>query len=196
MHTSSRHLVVIVLALGLGALPATASADVPAPSEAAGRQLSPPSATPVPDPPAPSRVTYIGTMAVASLFPFAMAAVMSAEEPSAGLLIGTSALFVAGGPLVHALHGQSPRVTASVLLRLGLPAAGALVGTVVYLRQDCGDCPDGPAPIAFGAAGGVLAATAVELFLAATPRPRSRPTIAPTVSPASGGLSLGLVGSF
>lgn len=93
--------------------------------------------TPAPEPREPDREWYgwqtaLVDVAAASLF--VAGAVADQDLPSG---IG-SALFVAGGPAIHAGHSQMGQALASLGLRVVLPLLGSLVAIAAGERSDWG----------------------------------------------------------
>ena len=86
----------------------------------------------------------------------------SGAENVAGVLMVST--FVLGGPVVHAAHGQWGKAGASLGLRLGAPAAGALGGFLAGSAS----CPhdDGDVPCsAVGAGIGLIAGAATAIIV-------------------------------
>jgi hypothetical protein len=148
---------------------------------------------------------------------------LAADAASVGVLVAGSATeivplafvgfggYLAGPPLIHRAHKHSGRATASLLLRIGLPLAGAAVGAAV---ADCSEdaflCPLGEMVIGYGigAAAAVLVDASMAWDTAATahiappsPPPSSnrRTSISFTsagIAPTSNGARLVVGGTF
>jgi hypothetical protein len=85
--------------------------------------------------------------------------------PAANLAAGLGmAGYVAGAPTIHIVHGRPGAATGSVLLRLGLPVVGGLVGdrlaTCPPPSGDYGNC--GLGEIVVGFLGGIVAASVID----------------------------------
>jgi hypothetical protein len=111
-------------------------------------------------------------------------------------------VYLLGPPLLHLGHGNGEKVATSLLLRLGLPIAGALVGGAVgRAALGSGGDADVPYPLAAGIVGfvaGGIAAMAIDAAVVAR-KPvacRSAPAIQPVVVPLAGGARFVLAGRF
>jgi hypothetical protein len=106
----------------------------------------------------------------------------SAEKP---LIIASAALYLAGAPTVHFVHGNVPEGIGDVLYRGGIPAAAGLLGAVIGgagTNSIGGGVYGGLIGVV---AGGVAASTIDAIWLASEPAPMptsSRPRILPTVT--------------
>jgi hypothetical protein len=119
------------------------------------------------------------------------------SQPTGVAVVG---LYTLGGPGVHLAHGNVGRAIGSFALRLGLPAAGWVIGSAG--GNDVGSAITG----VLLAASGYLAAVAIDASVlswdirdaprdAARPTPR-RLTVAPSVGVTPRGGSIGLIGAF
>ncbi|HMF39352.1 MAG TPA: hypothetical protein VKQ32_01600 [Polyangia bacterium] len=116
-------------------------------------------------------------------------------------ILGVGA-YVLGGPVLHAQRGNWNSFGGSLVVRLGLPAAGILVGVLAGAAA-CGPGIDDevPCPVVggmLGVAAGALAAMIVDsAVLAREPVERDRgASVQPLVVPTSGGASFALAGRF
>jgi hypothetical protein len=86
------------------------------------------------------------------------------------LALTAVALYLGGAPALHFIHGNATRGIESVLLRLGLPVAGGLLGGIAGSRF-CHSTDDGSNCFLLGAAwgllGGAVAASALDATLIA-----------------------------
>jgi hypothetical protein len=129
---------------------------------------------------------------------------LSANDGTAGGFgptwgIGTL-LYLAGGPIVHGVHGHGGKVGASIVLRLVTPIAGAAgaraVGESACPRDS--DCPEGYTVLGF--LGGMVVASVLDMTLVArepVPNPgASLVRVAPNVGLVRNGAHVGLAGEF
>ena len=111
-------------------------------------------------------------------------------------------VYALGAPILHARRGNWDSFGGSLLVRLGLPVAGALVGALAGAAS----CRDGgedevPCPVVggmFGIAAGGLAAMIIDAaVMAREPRKGERSAfVQPLVVPTSGGAAFSLAGRF
>jgi len=116
------------------------------------------------------------------------------EGLAQALAIGSLATYVAGGPIVHGVHGNPGRAIGSLGLRAGAPVAGALLGAA---NEDChgGDfCGMQGAFVGFAVGAGV-AMVLDAAFLAHETVP-DEPVVTPVVTTGKNGTWLGLSGRF
>jgi len=115
-----------------------------------------------------------------------------------GLLALSAGIFLADGPIVHALHGQPGRAGWSLALRLGLTLLGGAAGLgvgescrtqYVYDHEGC-QFEYGFYGLVFGAATAALVDAAIVGHEPVTARARSAPSIAFTPLRDGGALSL------
>lgn len=111
---------------------------------------------------------------------------------------GTIATYVAGGPIVHAAHGNWVRALGSAGLRMGLPVVGVLLGAAL---EDCtsGDfCGARGATIGLSTGIGVAVAFDAAVLARETLRdePVATPVVTPVVTTGKNGTWLGLSGRF
>jgi hypothetical protein len=106
------------------------------------------------------------------------------------LLVG-GALYLVGGPVVHARHQHLGRAFISLATRAALPILSA-----EYLGRPCESCAHDPLG-GMGLVGAVGAAAGIAMLIdwAALSWER-RPDVLPTVTPAPGGATLALAGRF
>lgn len=192
----------------------------------AGPALAQPGRTPVqaphtyqPGPPAPTYTKRYGTSialadaaSVAAVFVGAMLVVAGALseydcEYECGdndgsvalgfvLMIGGSAGYVFGGPLIHRHHGNSSGAGKSLALRLGLPLAGVLIGSALRddncSDYDCGDDYSGQLTSL-----GVASAMVIDWAFLAKKQVRVPGPVMPYATPVhGGGMTFGVGGSF
>jgi hypothetical protein len=154
------------------------------------------------DTPPPAPVTFVqtehfgGQVALADAAAIALSIGLAAGTRNRVLLAGG----VLGGPTVHAVHGDGAGAVEGLLLRLGLPVAGALIGGALD-ASNCGSdfSQCGLEGALVGGFVGVLSATAIDasllshhttrVVMAQTPRWSAMPTLA--ISP-HGGAIVGL----
>ena len=156
-------------------------------------------ARPAPEP-APARSSGYWTLALDGAG-LSLVALSLATE-SEGLAILGAGVYFLGTPLVHAGRADG-QVTRSLLLRLGLPALGALAGAGLGSLASCDErddvCPIGERFL-FGSIGlgvGAISASVIDATLLDRPRPRPARTWTPTVAPSSGGgVTFGVAGAW
>ncbi len=174
--------------------------------------VTPPGLAPLQEPaqprPAPGHEGYrLQTLAAdgaAALF--VVAAVASSNSNGDGDRYGQLALgtYLLGAPIVHAVHGHASRALASLALRVGLPLAGAYVGSALashgnkctdYCDEDSDDELGG---VILGGLAGMLAAVAIDTGVLARGDEVAAParTIAPAIAPTQGGMSFGVSGAW
>jgi hypothetical protein len=136
------------------------------------------------------------TDGVALTFLVLGAAASNSARGSSGELFALSSLgtYVAGGPIIHALHGNWGRSAASLGLRVGAPIVGGLVGATM---EDCsgGDfC--GLAGGLVGATLGVTTAIVVDAAALAHETVSDEPAVVPVLRTGKNGTWLGVSGRF
>jgi hypothetical protein len=118
-----------------------------------------------------------------------------------------------GGPTVHIAHGHAEKGSLDLLVRVGTPVGGALVGALVLYAiapNHCSSCDvvqdawqlgavygallGGVGAMAIDAA--VLAREEVPVAHRATDLGRAGVTVTPTVRPAPGSITAGVLGTF
>lgn len=169
-----------------------------------------------------SKEHYAGQILVADLVGAAIigaGAAVAAAAPETGTnAMGIAApgvtVFAFGGPLVHALHGNTENGVKSLLARLLLPTAGAALGGLV---GQIATGSDDKSPIhgssglywggTMGAAAGAVAASVIDIVLWSNkdtvasektpePPPPAALRVAPTVAAMPGGAAAGFGGTF
>ncbi len=111
------------------------------------------------------------------------------------LMIGGSAGYVFGGPLIHNYHGNGSASGKSIALRLGLPLAGALAGAALSAGDEsCYDCDDYSGGLS---ALGVISAMVIDWTVLAKKQVRVDAPVVPYAAPMhGGGMTLGVGGTF
>jgi hypothetical protein len=122
-------------------------------------------------------------------------AVSLASGRNAGPGVATIGL-LASGPVVHLAHHHGARAAGSLWLRVGLPAAGLILGAQMGACSAKCDAPGGGVILGFGL-GALTALILDDAVLAWDDRPPPAPS-SPVVSlvPTRGGAALALAGSF
>lgn len=121
------------------------------------------------------------------------------------VIVPVALVYDLGGPTIHWLHGRRGIAAASFGVRNGVPLVGVLVGVVV--GSLCNHEQVGPSgcrsqAAGYGALAGFAAASAIDAtFLAFDAPPVEKRAAsgfrwAPLVTPAEGGATLGVVGTF
>ena len=183
----------------------------PAPRQVATPEPIPPAAeprvTPMRLPPVVDRVSIEGTpQEVTNWYGWqtlatdgaalTLAVTVAAVNDRNKATLGFAALaaYLAGGPIVHAAHGNWGRAFGSAGLRVGAPIAGAFLGAVLE------SCHGGDYCGASGAAVGLVVGTGMAIALDAAVLAREKvieePTLLPVVATGKDGTYLGLAGRF
>jgi hypothetical protein len=127
---------------------------------------------------------------------FTLAVAVAAVNEGGKPVVGVTALatYLAGGPIVHAAHGNWGRAFGSLGLRLGAPIAGAFLGAALE------DCRGGDFCGFSGAAVGLVVGMGTAIVLDAAVLAREKvieePTLQPVVTTGKNGTYLGLAGRF
>jgi hypothetical protein len=109
---------------------------------------------------------------------------------------------LAGGPIIHVAHSRGDIAGASVALRLGLGASGAVVGA---LAEHCSsgsssDIPCGYTGGVFGMFAGAIVASVIDFTALAReprePRPETGVSVTPILSADRHSGTVGLAGAF
>ena len=120
---------------------------------------------------------------------------------STALTASGFAVYAVGAPAIHLAHGHADKAAESLVMRVGLPFGGALVG-VLAGASACGRSYDEvPCPLVLGVlgfvAGGVAAMIVDAVVLAHEPTgPPTGPRFQTLFIPTSGGGTFALAGRF
>jgi hypothetical protein len=110
-------------------------------------------------------------------------------QDSSGLTDAALGMYVAGSPIVHALHHDYGRAAASVALRVGVPLLLGGIGAAISSGQCNADCGDVPwaGGLLLGLTIGAVAASAIDIgYLSRGEDPAPLPPAdRPSASPAS-----------
>lgn len=121
----------------------------------------------------------------------------AAQTPALGLALGT---YLAGGPVVHLLHGHPGKAALSLGLRVGVPVtAGAIAAAATQCKPELDGeaCGMGTviATIGSAALGAVVASIIDGTAIARDPVPNA-PSVSPVVQVGKNGGVVGLAGRF
>ena len=130
------------------------------------------------------------------------AAVFALRKESEDLATVGLVAYGLGAPMVHAGNGHGRRALGSLALRVGLPLLGGYLGAKLSPPPVCaqgadlgGDCTSGDT-IAKGIVVGAIAAMAIDAWVVAKPERKPSRTWSPNAAATSGGVSVGVSGSF
>lgn len=132
-----------------------------------------------------AEVSYAGATVACDLSSLGVGLSSAPLQSAVPSYVGFAGYFLCA-PIVHAAHGGGDRAAGSVGLRIGLPAAGALIGAGIFLAADkchgelCG--LGGVVAMIAGAAVGAIAASIVDAAVLAK-EPASAAPPAPPVGP-------------
>ena len=132
---------------------------------------------------------------------YGSASYQSYQAWSTALTVSGFAVYALGAPAIHLAHGQPHKVADSLVMRVGLPLGGALVGVLAGAAA-CGRSDDEvPCPLITGVLGFVAGGVAAMVLDAAivAREPVGHPTGARFQTlfiPTSGGGTFALAGRF
>jgi hypothetical protein len=105
--------------------------------------------------------------------------------------------YLVGGPTIHVAHGNYGTAFGSLVLRAGLPTAGALVGCAAYgdNQEVLGCLPGAALGLVIGMGGAIALDAGVLAYRDEKPRPKTF-EVMPSASLSRTGATFGLQGSF
>ncbi|WP_394826494.1 hypothetical protein [Pendulispora albinea] len=169
--------------------------------------FSTPSLAAAPSEQPPTRVRWYGYQTLlVDLASVGMVIAAGATKDGGPAVFGVGG-YIFGGPVVHAIHGRYATGAISLLLRLGLPAAGgglayAAAGSCTTKRDGSGCEWEGLGKgltTAFGASIGAGLAILIDgtaLARETVPFAPSAPSVTASISPVPGGALFGASGTF
>jgi hypothetical protein len=193
------------------AAPETAPPPLPLSPPTTSSPIAPPSSVAVTPPPpleapreAETEPSYRWQIGVADASSLALLFTVTDRGALAGGL-----LYLLGGPIIHAVHGEPGRAVGSLGLRVALPVAGAFVGGALWWNSQDARCKNGDPDYCsddefnvgalYGLGLGFLGAMVIDTAVLARPVPLRKDagaTWAPQLAVAPGHLGVGVVGRF